>query len=78
MDTPGDDTYWQDGSYASVDITFQGPNDRISYASDDHSAIVAYSPTGPYMYRSKWGVGPRMYHAPGYTPYDASTLNAYR
>lgn len=78
MNTPGDDRYWQDGSYVSVDIRFQGPNDRISYASDDHSAIVAYSPTGPYMYRSKWGQLPRMYHALNYSPYNSSTLKAYR
>jgi hypothetical protein len=75
MNAPEQKKYWQDGSYGYR--SWQSPGFRIDYANDDHSAIVAYSPTAPYMFRSKWGELPRMYHAPGYAPYNSSALYSY-
>jgi hypothetical protein len=71
MDTPGDDTYWQDGSYISASIA---GGHKVSYASDDHSAIAVSAS----LYESKWGQLPVMRHAPCYTPYNCSTLNGYQ
>jgi hypothetical protein len=71
MNTPGDDTYWQDGSYISASIT---GGQKVSYASDDHSAIAISSS----VYESKWGSLPVMRHAPCDSPYNCSTLNGYR
>jgi hypothetical protein len=76
MNSPGDDKYWTDGSY--IADRYDAPDYRVSYASDDHSAIVAYSPTGPYLYRSKWGTAGLYRHVPGYDPYNADTLNRYK
>jgi hypothetical protein len=71
INTPGDDTYWQDGSYVPASIT---GGQKVSYASDDHSAIAISSS----VYESKWGQAPLMRHAPCYTPYNCSTLNGYQ
>lgn len=71
MNTPGDDTYWQDGSYYRVYSMSNGR--RISYASDDHSAIAISSTQA----RSKWGSWPRMKHSPTLTPYNSSSLRYY-
>lgn len=71
INSPGDDTYWQDGSYVSAAIT---GGQKVSYASDDHSAIAVSSS----VYESKWGQLPLMRHAPCYTPYSCSTLNGYQ
>lgn len=75
MNTPGDDTYWQDGSFVqtSPSLTANWPNGKVSYASDDHSA-VKYSST---LVQSKWGELPVMRHAPGYSPYNSGTLRYY-
>lgn len=67
MNTPGDDKYWQDGSYIPAPIIAGA---RVSYpASADHSAIAISASE----YRSKWGQYPRMRHAPCYTPYTPCT-----
>lgn len=71
IDTPGDDKYWQDGSYVPASIT---GGQKVSYASDDHSAIAISGS----VYESKWGQAPLMRHAPCYTPYNCSTLNGYQ
>jgi hypothetical protein len=71
IDSPGDDKYWQDGSYIPASIT---GGQKVSYASDDHSAIALSAS----LYESKWGQYPVMRHAPSYTPYNSSTLNGYR
>jgi hypothetical protein len=71
INTPGDDTYWQDGSYVPAPIT---GGQKVSYASDDHSAIAISSS----VYESKWGQAPLMRHAPCYVPYNCSTLNGYQ
>jgi hypothetical protein len=75
MNAPEQKKYWQDGSYGYR--SWQSPGYRVDYANDDHSAIIAYSPTAPYMFRSKWGQLPRMYHAPHYAPYNSSALHSY-
>ena len=75
MNTPGDDRYWQDGSYTwwhPPYIWFS--NMKISYASDDHSGI--WVGTSSYV-RSKWGQLPQMYHYWNYTPYNSSSINSY-
>lgn len=88
MNSPGDDTYWNDGSYTSLGAMNGGLstipswvplNARISYPSySDHSAIKISSG----KLRSKWGQYPQMEHAPNYSPYSPCTncsfsLNVY-
>lgn len=70
MNTPGDDKYWQDGSYILGSST---PGAKVSYVNDDHSAIVVSA----NEFRSKWGQYPLMRHAPNYDPYNGSTLAYY-
>ncbi len=72
MNTPGDDKYWQDGSYIEISST---EAEKISYASDDHSAIESVV-SGKYD--SKWGQWPLMRHNPTYTPYNSSVLKYYK
>lgn len=74
INSPGDDQYWNDGSYKLI-TTNDGsilpipsaiPNgSKVSYDLADHSAIKVSS----NYYRSKWGTYPRMYHKPNYSPY---------
>lgn len=74
INTPGDDTYWTDGSYTLWHppyIWFS--NMRVSYVYGDHSGIDI---DGTRV-RSKWGQLPRMAHAWNYSPYDSSVLNYY-
>lgn len=58
--------YWLDGSYTypASEITAS----KWSYFSGDHSAI-AYPVGQTATVRSKWGVGPLMYHNKTYCPY---------
>lgn len=72
INTPGDDKYWQDGSYFPASIVAAGH--KVSYGSDDHSAIALSAS----LYDSKWGQYPVMRHAPTYTPYNSSVLNVYQ
>lgn len=73
INDPNDNTFWTDGSYKWIcnadggqSIPSQVPDGaKVSYGLADHSA-VKYSTT---KYRSKWGQGPLMQHAPGYDPY---------
>tara|TARA_R110000744_G_scaffold166316_1_gene283371 strand:+ start:2484 stop:3458 length:975 start_codon:yes stop_codon:yes gene_type:complete len=71
MNTPGDDKYWQDCSYVEVSAS---QAQKISYASDDHSAVKS-DVAGKY--ESKWGSWPVMRHNPTDTPYDETTLKYY-
>lgn len=71
MNSPGDDTYWLDGSYVSAAVF---PGRKVSYADDDHSSIVVNS----NLFRSKWGSLALMEHAPTYTPYTSTNLKYYR
>jgi len=73
MNTPGDDTYWHDGSY--VWVTGSNAGYRWSWpASIDHSAIG----TGSGFVRSKWGAFGRVFHWYHYSPYGDATINKYR
>lgn len=75
MNTPGDDTYWTDGSYVEVSDHALPYAAKVSYASDDHSAVTT---SNPNVHVSKWGSMPLMQHAPDYTPYNETTLKYYR
>jgi hypothetical protein len=72
IENPGDDKYWQDGSY--IQICNGSEAAKISYANGDHSAIRS---TVAGKYDSKWGQWPLLRHDPTYTPYDTSVLNYY-
>jgi hypothetical protein len=79
LNTPGDDAYWNDGSYVLIQTVNGGipipvsiPNGaKVSYGLSDHSAIKVTST----QYRSKWGQLPRMLHTPGYCPYACSNCS---
>ena len=70
INTPGDDTYWEDESYLEITKEEAVKWSRVSYASDDHSAI--YWADDHFI--SKWGQGPLMYHAFDYCPYKSYRL----
>ncbi|GAA2707020.1 hypothetical protein GCM10010429_18450 [Micromonospora olivasterospora] len=75
MNTPGDDRYWQDGSYTRWQVPYIWfANMKLSYASDDHSGI--WVGTSNYV-RSKWGQLGQVYHYWNYSPYNSSTTNSY-
>src|SRR5258706_2348572 len=57
IDTPGDDAYWNDGSYAQVNVAPSPYATKVSYASDDHSAVTT---SNPNLFISKWGQWPLM------------------
>jgi hypothetical protein len=71
MNTPGDDTYWQDCSYVEVSAA---ESQKISYSNDDHSAVKSVV-SGKY--ESKWGQWPVMRHNPTDTPYNSTNLKYY-
>lgn len=73
MNTPGDDKYWQDGSYY---LLYYCPanNAKASYASDDHSAHIDSSGN----LQSKWGQLGLVRHTTCYCPYNCSTINFYK
>jgi hypothetical protein len=62
INTPGDDAFWNDGSYYQTSST---SGEKISYPGD-HSAIQA----GGGYFISKWGAGPRVQH----TPYNVPSI----
>lgn len=88
LSNPGDDQFWNDGSYEYITsasdysaIPNSAPGGtKISYpASTDHSAVV-YSSS---QFIAKWGSGPLMRHSPDHSPYSNSinypkTLKYYR
>ena len=68
MNSPGDNQYWNDGSYTHWHPPYIWFSDmKLSWGQDDHSG--RWVGTGGSV-RSKWGQLPRMYHAPAYTPYN--------
>ena len=73
INTPGDDRFWQDGSYVPS-YNVGAANRKVSYANDDHSAITVDA----IKFRSKWGQLPRMYHSYNYSPYNSSALYYYQ
>ncbi|MFA5248595.1 MAG: hypothetical protein WC415_05260 [Patescibacteria group bacterium] len=72
MNTPGDDTYWLDGSYWNT--YYPIASDKVSYASDDHSGIF----DGNNYVISKWGNKCLVRHLSSYCPYNPLILRYYR
>ena len=64
-----EDIYWLDHSYVPVASFAEAV--KVSYQSDDHSAVNMEQPD---WVRSKWGSGPVMEHAYDYCPYNSSSL----
>ena len=67
-----EDIYWNDGSY--MEICSQQYPAKVSYASDNHSAVTTSTID---IFRSKWGDYPVMQHEKSYTPYNSSVLKYY-
>ncbi len=67
-----EDIYWTDGSY--VEVCSQIFPAKVSYASDNHSAITTNQTD---IFKSKWGQLPVMQHNKNYTPYNSSVLKYY-
>ncbi|GGJ80713.1 hypothetical protein GCM10010123_08290 [Pilimelia anulata] len=75
LDSPGDDAYWNDGSYRRWQTNQPaGDGMRVSWVYDDHSGIEV-GRTGEV--RSKWGQMPVMRAPVEYDPYDDLVLNHY-
>lgn len=74
MNSPNDDLYWQDGSYIQTNSSDPKAT-KVSYASDDHSAIVSIH---DYYFVSKWGVLCLMRHTPADCPYNSKNLKYYK
>ena len=72
IDTPGHMTYWNDNSYA---ITTTSLGTKVSWVSDDHSAITTNQQG---ILESKWGSVPVFRHSINDCPYNSSILNYYR
>ncbi len=75
INTPGDDTYWNDGSF--IQVCNESDASKVSYASDDHSAMRSAQSIPLGRYDSKWGAWPLLRHAPTYTPYNSTTRKYY-
>lgn len=73
MNSPNDDKYWTDGSYVQTNQSDPKAT-KVSYASDDHSAVVLSS--GYFI--SKWGPLCLMSHFPSDCPYNSSNLKYYK
>ncbi|MCX8130744.1 MAG: hypothetical protein N3I35_11670 [Clostridia bacterium] len=76
--------YMTDGSYSYEGILPNAINEKVYYASGNHSGIVkGYSSSRPYdkgliQIQSKWGEGPLLNHAASYSPYDDTDLKYYK
>lgn len=73
MNSPNDDIYMTDGSYTQTYLS-DSKATKVSYADDDHSAIVSY---GGYLI-SKWGALCLMKHRPNDCPYTSNNLKYYK
>lgn len=71
--TTAEDIFWTDGSY--YEFFCQTPNSKVSYASDNYSAITT---TVTDIFQSKWGNFPLLLHNKNYTPYNSSVLKYYK
>lgn len=72
INSPGDDTYWLDGSYVK---STKAIGNKVSYCGGvDHSAIV-HSNT---HFISKWGPGPLVVHTPENSPYNSACVTYYK
>lgn len=64
LNSPGDDAFWNDGSYVTTTYSSGTPNIRISYQGD-HSAVTTY---GSNQVISKWGPWGLYRHQISYVP----------
>ncbi len=64
--------YWLDGSYMS---TTSSSGTKISYLSDNHSAVRTGTPN---TFISKWGEGPLVRHHKDDCPYNSSSLSYFK
>ncbi|MES2650700.1 MAG: T9SS type A sorting domain-containing protein [Bacteroidota bacterium] len=64
LTTPGDDTFWDDGSYTEVTTNTNELELRVSYTGD-HSAVITGS---SYECTSKWGAWGLYIHDINYVP----------
>ena len=72
---PGDEKYWQDGSF--IRVCNESQSTKISYPNGDHSAIRSTQSIPLGRYDSKWGQWPLLRHTPTYTPYNSTSLQYY-
>ena len=72
INTPDDDTYWNDGSYEETNAA---DATKISFVSDDHSAITTSQ--SEYI-ESKWGAMPLFRHRITDCPYSYSSIKYYK
>jgi hypothetical protein len=71
INTPGDDAFWNDGSYVLCSSSL---GTKVSFALGDHSAITTNQQG---IFESKWGQVPVFRHTINDCPYDSSILNYY-
>ncbi|HEX5740641.1 MAG TPA: hypothetical protein VFY17_03690 [Pilimelia sp.] len=75
LDSPGDDAFWEDGSYRRWRSTQPAAAGmRVSWVYDDHSGIEV-GRSGEI--RAKWGQMPVMRAPVEYDPYDDLALHRY-
>jgi len=72
INTPEHKKYWNDSSYFS---TTSSLGTKVSFASDDHSAITTNQQG---ILESKWGQVPVFIHSINDCPYNSSNLVYYR
>ncbi len=65
--------YWSDGSYIEVDESLATKVSYYESTDANHSAVRISN----NLYRSKWGYGPVVEHAPNMCPYNASLPRKY-
>ena len=78
IDSPGDDTYWNDGSYV-VDYS-PNANNIIRWNSADHSGVLSVynsSSVGQSWVFSKWGSLPLMLHKMSVCPYTTTSVTFF-
>jgi hypothetical protein len=86
INTPGDDAYWTDASYAhdgnpSYSSCSESQATHVSYVGDDHSTRQEeYNSSNPddSWYVSKWGPWGLYRHKKGQDPYDETDYSFYK
>lgn len=73
INTPGDDAFWNDGSFVQTTNT-AGKDCKVSFLNDDHSAVT--SSRSGYLI-SKWGHDSLFEHSINDCPYNSSGLRYY-
>ena len=72
MNTNPTSIYWTDGSYIEISNPIEGA--KVSYANDNHSAIVTNDVS---VFVSKWGKWQLIKHDKDYGPYESSRLRYF-